>query len=360
MGRTALPDPGFWGGRKVFVTGHTGFKGGWLALWLQQLGAEVTGLALAPATEPSLFALADVGREMHSLIGDIRDVAVVMNAIARSKAEIVLHLAAQPLVRTSYADPLTTYATNVMGTAHVLEAVRRAGSVKAVQVITTDKCYDNQEWEYPYRETDPLGGYDPYSNSKACAELVADCFRRSFMSEAGIHLATSRAGNVVGGGDWAPDRIVPDCVRALQAGRPIDIRSPGAIRPWQHVLEPLSGYLVLAERQFANDAATAGAFNFGPESSATVSVGDLAAGIVRHWGAGQINVGADPKKLHEAKTLKLDTSKANARLGWFPRWDFERTLFHTVDWYRRVLCEGESARRLCLAQIADYQACAES
>lgn len=255
MTAPVLPNPAFWRGRKVFLTGHTGFKGGWLALWLQQLGADVTGYALAPDTEPALFDLADVAHGMRSVIADIRDADAVALALASAQAEIVLHLAAQPLVRASYADPLTTYATNVMGTANVLEAARHVRSVKVVQVITTDKCYDNREWEYPYRETDRLGGHDPYSNSKACAELVVDSYRRSFMREAGIHLASARAGNVIGGGDWAVDRIVPDCIRALLAEQPIDIRSPGAIRPWQHVLEPLSGYLVLAEQQYAGNPA---------------------------------------------------------------------------------------------------------
>ena len=360
MTAPVLPNPAFWRGRKVFLTGHTGFKGGWLALWLQQLGADVTGYALAPDTEPALFDLADVAHGMRSVIADIRDADAVALALASAQAEIVLHLAAQPLVRASYADPLTTYATNVMGTANVLEAARHVRSVKVVQVITTDKCYDNREWEYPYRETDRLGGHDPYSNSKACAELVVDSYRRSFMREAGIHLASARAGNVIGGGDWAVDRIVPDCIRALLAEQPIDIRSPGAIRPWQHVLEPLSGYLVLAEQQYADAAgALASGFNFGPESSGAVPVGELAAGIVRHWGQGQLNISGDPHKLHEAGTLKLDISKARVRLGWRPRWDFDKTLHHTVDWYRRVLCHGESARQVCLAQIADYQTLAQ-
>ena len=356
MTAPVLPNPAFWRGRKVFLTGHTGFKGGWLALWLQQLGADVTGYALAPDTEPALFDLADVAHGMRSVIADIRDADAVALALASAQAEIVLHLAAQPLVRASYADPLTTYATNVMGTANVLEAARHVRSVKVVQVITTDKCYDNREWEYPYRETDRLGGHDPYSNSKACAELVVDSYRRSFMADAGIQLASSRAGNVIGGGDWAADRIVPDCIRALLDEKPIDIRSPGAIRPWQHVLEPLSGYLVLAEQQYAGNPVAAGGFNFGPEPGNTVPVGELAAGMLHHWGSGSLNISGDPLKLHEAGTLKLDISKARRHLGWQPRWDFDKTLFHTVDWYRRVLCHGEAARQVCLAQIAQYHA----
>ena len=349
-----LPDPEFWRGRKVFLTGHTGFKGGWLALWLGHMGAEVTGYALAPETDPSLYALAGVAGGMRSVIADIRDADAVARALRDSGAAIVFHLAAQALVRASYADPLGTYASNVMGTAHVLEAVRQTPSVQAVQVITSDKCYDNREWDYPYRETDRLGGHDPYSNSKACAELVVESYRRSFLRAAGIRLASSRAGNVIGGGDWAPDRIVPDCIRALAAGRPITIRSPQATRPWQHVLEPLSGYLVLAERQYQDCPEAEGGFNFGPRDEAAVPVGELAAGIVRAWGGGELQCAAAKATLHEAGNLRLDISKARARLGWQPRWDLEQALAMTVDWYRRVLCRGEDAGRVCLEQIAAY------
>ncbi|MBP8812197.1 MAG: CDP-glucose 4,6-dehydratase [Laribacter sp.] len=354
MSAGVRPDPSFWKGRKVFLTGHTGFKGGWLSLWLESMGAQVTGLALVPESDLALYYAADVAQGVRSVFGDIRDLRYVRQVMLESEAEVVFHLAAQPLVRASYTDPVTTYATNVMGTVNVLEAVRQAPTVRVVQVITTDKCYENREWMYPYRETDPLGGYDPYSNSKACAELVVDSYRCSFMQDAGIHLSSVRAGNVIGGGDWAVDRIVPDCIRSLLDGRPVQIRSPHAIRPWQHVLEPLCGYLCLAERQHAGQPGLDEAFNFGPDSSAIVPVCELAAGIVRQWGDGQLDIRPDPHPLHEAGILRLDVSKSAARLGWHPRWGVADTLFHTVDWYRRVGCLGDSARQVCLEQIAAY------
>lgn len=350
-----LPNSDFWLGRKVFLTGHTGFKGGWLSIWLHQMGAKVTGFGLEPDTKPSLFNLASVSDNLQSIIGDVRDFELVKSALIYSGAEIVLHLAAQPLVRASYVDPLNTFSTNVIGTANILQAARQVPSVKVVQIVTTDKCYENKEWEYPYRETDRLGGYDPYSSSKACAELVSDSFRRSFMEAEGIQLATSRAGNVIGGGDWAVDRIVPDCIRALQENRPIIIRSPASIRPWQHVLEPLSGYLVLAEDQFLGQSNVAGGFNFGPEPASIASVAELAAGIVQFWGGGQLDIVNTSSSVHEANILKLDISKAATYLAWGPRWDFERTLFNTVDWYKRVLCLGEYAGQVCINQINEYK-----
>ena len=261
-------DPGFWAGKRVFLTGHTGFKGSWLSLWLQTMGAKVTGFALAPPTSPSLFEAARVADGMTSIIGDIRDAAALKDALVAADSEIVLHMAAQPLVRASYDDPVGTYATNVMGTVHLLEAVRAAASVRACVVVTTDKCYENREWAWGYREDEPMGGFDPYSNSKGCSELVTSAYRRSFFQHSGIALGSARAGNVIGGGDWAADRLVPDILRAFEQNKPVVIRNPNATRPWQHVLEPLSGYLVLAERLYNDGQAFAEGWNFGPHSAA--------------------------------------------------------------------------------------------
>ena len=262
----------FWRGKKVFVTGHTGFKGGWLCLWLQQLGANVTGYALQPPTTPSLFEIAVIGRGMESIIGDIREATTLSDAVRTAQPELVIHMAAQPLVRYSYENPIETYSTNVMGTVHLLEAIRKTQSVKAVVCVTSDKCYENREWEWGYRENDPLGGYDPYSNSKACAELVTAAYRNSYFNpdkyfEHGVAVASARAGNVIGGGDWAQDRLVPDMLRAIECGKPVLIRNPDAIRPWQHVLEPLSGYLLLAESLLTHGPANAEAWNFGPHDA---------------------------------------------------------------------------------------------
>lgn len=343
-------NPSFWHGKRVLVTGHTGFKGSWLALWLQQLGAEVTGLALPPPTSPSMFEVANVSREMTSVIGDIRDPAIVEAAVAEHRPEVVLHLAAQALVRLSYQDPVGTYTTNVIGTVHVLEAVRRVGGVRALLVVTSDKCYRNREWPWGYREHDELGGRDPYSNSKSCAELVSEAYRASFE---GCSIATARAGNVIGGGDWAPDRLVPDAIRAAAAGLPIRLRNPTAVRPWQHVLEPLGGYLLLAERLWDRGPEFAEAWNFGPRDEDVRTVSAIVEGVGDRWGHAPAWQRADCAQPHEAHLLRLDCSKARTRLGWVPQIGIGQALDWTVAWYRAHYA-GADLRSLTLAQIAAF------
>jgi CDP-glucose 4,6-dehydratase len=320
-GDGAVEDVVSWAGRKVFLTGHTGFKGGWLALWLVHLGANVRGYSLAPSTTPNLFDEARIGGQIDEVRGDIRDAAALDAVMKEFAPEVVFHLAAQPLVRLSYADPMLTFETNVMGTARVLDAVRRTPSVRAVVSITTDKCYENKEWIWGYRETDPLGGYDPYSSSKACAELVSAAFRQSYypvekMSEHGVGVATARAGNVIGGGDWSLDRLIPDLVQGFTSGKPVAIRRPRAIRPWQHVLEPLHGYIMLAEHLLSGDAAKyATAYNFGPWEDDAQPVEWIARKMTAAWGGGASwYIDAEPG-VHEAGYLKLDTSRARADLG---------------------------------------------
>jgi len=350
-------DPAFWRAKRVLLTGHTGFKGGWLGLWLQQLGAEVQGLALAPPEGHNLFEAARVGEGMGSAIGDIRDQTFVSRTMAAFRPEIVIHMAAQPLVRLSYAEPVATYATNVMGTVHVLEAVRQTPGVRAVVNVTTDKCYENREWAWGYREDEPMGGHDPYSNSKGCSELVSSAYRRSFLQQGGTALATARAGNVIGGGDWASDRLVPDILRAFEGREPVVVRNPHSIRPWQHVLEPLSGYLVLAQRLWTEGAAFAEGWNLGPRDDDARSVQWIVEHLVRQWGgdaAWRLDGVPHP---HEAKYLKLDISKARARLGWQPRWRLDEALETIVSWHRGWLA-GEDVRALCLRQIDQYTATA--
>lgn len=343
----------FWRGKRTLVTGHTGFKGSWLCLWLQVLGAELKGLALEPPTNPSLFEVASVAKHMDHSIVDIRDFEALSKLVVDFKPEIVIHMAAQPLVRQSYCQPIETYATNVMGTVHVLEAARACGSVKAIVNVTTDKCYENREWVWGYRENEPMGGHDPYSSSKGCAELVSNAYRSAFFKDSGIALATARAGNVIGGGDWATDRLVPDILRSLEKREPVLIRNPNAIRPWQHVLEPLFGYLLLAERLYTRGDADAEAWNFGPRDEEAYSVQFIVEHLCERWGsdaAWALQPGNHP---HEANFLKLDISKARQRLQWVPRWSLETALKHIVGWHQAWL-SGQDMRAVCINQISLY------
>lgn len=350
----------FWAGKRVFITGHTGFKGSWLALWLQELGAIVTGYALEPITEPNLYDIAEVSSGMTSEIGDIRNIGQLTDAIRRSKPEIVLHLAAQPLVRRSYADPIETYSTNVLGLVNLFEAIRSVGGVAACVNVTSDKCYENQEWAYGYRETDPMGGYDPYSSSKGCAELITSAYRRSFFYEnndpTSLALASARAGNVIGGGDWSADRLIPDILRAITSNNPALIRNPSAVRPWQHVLEPLSGYLMLAERLFGGQRSrfTEG-WNFGPAPDDTRTVAWIAEKLTKRWGEKASWVKADETGPHEAHFLSLDCLKSHRDLGWRPIWNIEVAIDKIIDWHRQY-ASGASMRNYTLGQIAEYTA----
>ncbi|MBM4342274.1 MAG: CDP-glucose 4,6-dehydratase [Deltaproteobacteria bacterium] len=350
-----LPDPALWAGRRVLLTGHTGFKGAWLALWLRELGAEVAGLALAPPTTPSLFELAGVARDLTDHRGDVRDPATVDAAFAASRPEVVLHLAAQALVRPSYADPVYTFGSNVMGTVHVLDAARRCPSVRAVVVVTSDKCYDNREWPWGYREPEPMGGRDPYSASKGCAELVTAAWRHSFCAK-GPWIASARAGNVFGGGDWATDRLVPDLVGAFLRGEPALVRRPAAVRPWQHVLEPLAGYLLLAERLWVEGAACAQAFNFGPAAESELPVLRVAQLLQAVWPGAQLEVAKVAEGPHEAGLLRLDASLARARLNWRPRLGLAEALAWTAQWYRQFATDPGQMRERTIDQIRRYQA----
>jgi CDP-glucose 4,6-dehydratase len=343
----------FWRGKRVFLSGHTGFKGGWLSIWLQSLGAEVCGLALAPPTTPSLFEVANVAEGMNSVIGDIRDYETVWSAMRDFQPDVIFHLAAQPLVRLSYSEPVATYATNVMGTVHMLEAARSATQCKAFVNITTDKCYENNEWLWGYRENEPMGGRDPYSNSKGCAELVTSAYRRSFFQGTPLALASVRAGNVIGGGDWAEDRLIPDILRAFEKNKPVVIRNPCSTRPWQHVLEPLCGYLMLAEKLYSEGQQWAEGWNFGPQEDDAKPVQVIVEQLVAQWGQGAswtIDSGDHP---HEANYLKLDISKAKHSLKWFPRWGLSTALDQIVSWHQAWLA-GKNMKRECLSQIKQY------
>jgi CDP-glucose 4,6-dehydratase len=349
-----------WAGKRVFLTGHTGFKGGWAALWLASKGAIVRGYALDPCTEPNLFTEAKIGSVIEDIRGDIRDGAALDAAMTSFAPDVVFHMAAQPLVRYSYVDPIGTFETNVIGTARVLDAVRRTPSVRAVVSITTDKCYENKEWLWGYRETDPLGGYDPYSSSKACAEIVSAAYRQSYfpVGEIAKHhcgVATGRAGNVIGGGDWSLDRLIPDLVRGFLAGEPVRIRRPQAIRPWQHVLEPVFGYILLAEKLLSADAARyATAFNFGPSDDDAQTVGWIVEKMTGFWGGNASWVLDEDPSVHEAGYLKLDASRARAELAWHPRLRLNTALEWLVDWYK-AWQGGEDMHRFTLNQIAAFE-----
>ena len=343
-------------GRRVFVTGHTGFKGSWLTAWLLDLGAEVTGYALEPPTDPSLFDELGLAGEIAHVLADVRDLDRLREAMVAARPDVVFHLAAQPLVRLSYEQPVETYATNVMGTVNLLEAVRSVPSVRAVVNVTSDKCYENRETGQAYREDDAMGGFDPYSSSKGCSELVTAAYRRSFFGDGSpVTVASARAGNVIGGGDWALDRIVPDCVRALTAGEPIVVRNPDAVRPWQHVLEPLSGYLWLAARMLADGGGLEGAWNFGPEMSDVVPVRTIADAVVAEWGAGswQTPETSEPQP-HEAGLLLLDISRAERELGWRPVWRTGRAITAAAAWYHARNADPSSVPALVAADIASY------
>jgi CDP-glucose 4,6-dehydratase len=355
--RGAGPFGGVFRGRKVLLTGHTGFKGSWLALWLTDLGAEVSGYSLEPPTDPNMFGDLSLRDRLHRHdIGDVRDSAAFAAAMAEAAPDVVFHLAAQPLVRASYDEPHITFETNVMGTVNLFEAARVTPSVRAVVNITSDKCYENREWVYAYREIDPMGGYDPYSSSKGCAEIVTSAYRRSFFAQdGGVAVSSVRAGNVIGGGDWAPDRLVPDCVRALSAGKPILVRQPEAVRPWQHVLEPLSGYLWLAALMLVSGHEFDGGWNFGPEIHSTVRAQHIAERFVSSWGEGSWHgPESDEAQPHEAGLLKLDCTKAKSLLEWHPIWGIDKAIDATAEWYRaQVRGQGDPVLRT-LDQIDEY------
>ncbi|WP_372776907.1 CDP-glucose 4,6-dehydratase [Litorivivens sp.] len=345
----------FWVGKKVFLTGHTGFKGSWMSLWLQSMGAEVKGFSLDAEGPDSLFELADIAKEMDSVIGDIRDLSAVKKAMTSFNPDIIIHMAAQPLVRLSYLEPVDTYATNVMGTVHVLEAARACTHVKAIVNVTTDKCYENREWVWGYRENEPMGGDDPYSSSKGCSELVTTAYRKSFFNKTDVaSVASARAGNVIGGGDWAKDRLIPDILRAFQKGEPVLIRNPRATRPWQHVLEPLAGYLILAEKLFSDGKSYSEGWNFGPQDGDVLPVEWILDYMVGKWGEGASWIVDSSSQPHEAQSLKLDISKSISRLNWHPKWRLPRALDSIVEWHQGWL-DHVNIKTLTMDQIAQYQ-----
>jgi len=353
-----MVEPSFWTGKVVLLTGHTGFKGSWLSLWLQSMGVHVVGYALAPPTDPSLFVAAKVANGMISVEGDIRDTSALSKVFQEYQPDIVIHMAAQSLVRHSYAHPVETYSTNVMGTVHLLEAARRTGSVRAIVNVTSDKCYENREWIWGYRENEAMGGYDPYSSSKGCAELVTSAYRNSYFNprdfaDHQVALASVRAGNVIGGGDWEKDRLIPVIMRAIVNGEQVRIRNPHAIRPWQHVLEPLSGYLMLAKKLWEDGATHSEAWNFGPNDEDTKPVSWIVDRLTTTWGKGASWVMDGGEHPHEAHYLKLDCSKARLRLDWQPRWSLEETLSAVVAWHHEHQT-GKDMRKVTLRQIAAY------
>lgn len=350
-------NPSFWRSKRVFLTGHTGFKGSWLSLWLQSLGAEVTGFAQEPPTQPSLFVEARIGDGMRSVLGDIRDLPHLQRSLQEARPDVVFHMAAQPLVRYSYANPVETYAVNVMGTVHLLESVRHSPTTRAVVIVTSDKCYDNREWVWGYRETEPMGGYDPYSNSKGCVELVSAAYRSSFFNaQTEAAVATARAGNVIGGGDWAQERLIPDLLRGFERGEVVHIRNPAAVRPWQHVMEPLRGYMTLAQSLYEHGHPYAEGWNFGPTDEDAKPVQWIAERMAGLWGQGaqwSLEAGQHP---HEAKYLKLDISKARNRLNWHPALCLDEALKLIVEWSRQRR-SGNDVADATQAQIKRYQQC---
>lgn len=348
-------NPTFWKGKKVFITGHTGFKGSWLSLWLQDMGAIVKGYALDPNTNPNLFTQAKVAQNMDSEIGDITDLNHISDSMKIFNPEVLIHMAAQPLVRLSYQEPVLTYSTNVMGTVNVLEAARKCTNLKAIVSVTTDKCYENKEWPWGYRENEPMGGHDPYSSSKGCVELVTAGYRKSFFNdENSAFLASARAGNVIGGGDWSPDRLIPDILKAFEKNEPVIVRNPMSTRPWQHVLEPLSGYLVLAQHLFEEGSNVAEGWNFGPKDEDCKPVSWILDRMVTNWGNGaswELDKNNNP---HEAGYLKLDCSKAAMRLNWYPKWNLEHTLESIINWHQHYIAQ-KNIQEQCLLEIAKYQ-----
>lgn len=344
----------FWNNRRVFLTGHTGFKGSWLSLWLQSMGVNLRGYALSPPTEPSLFYAAKIDENMDSIIGDIRDYNLLNKAIADFKPELIIHMAAQPLVRLSYIEPMQTYQTNVMGTVNLMESVRQLNNPCGVLNVTTDKCYENREWLWGYRENDNLGGFDPYSNSKACSELITDAYRKSFFESSNIPVASARAGNVIGGGDWARDRLIPDLIGAFNSGKPSIIRSPKSIRPWQHVIEPLYGYLLLAEQLGgSNGMKFSEAWNFGPNENDAKSVEWIANYMMTKWGKHASWKVDDNYNPHETNALRLDSSKSRERLGWKSRWDLAEALDAIIEW-NELFLTGSDMREITLSQVNTY------
>jgi CDP-glucose 4,6-dehydratase len=347
-------DSNFWKGKKVYLTGHTGFKGSWLSLWLQNMGALVKGYSLDINTKPALFSQANVAEEMESEIGDIRNLEQLTKSMVSFSPDILIHMAAQPLVRLSYQEPVDTYTTNVIGTVNVLEAARKCANLKAIVSVTTDKCYENKEWEWGYRENEPMGGHDPYASSKGCAELVTSAYRRSFFSsEDTASLASARAGNVIGGGDWAEDRLIPDILSAFEKSEPVVIRNPLSTRPWQHVLEPLSGYLVLAQELFLNGDNFAEGWNFGPKDEDCKPVSWILDKMVTYWGNNASWILDKNNNPHEAGFLKLDCSKASSRLKWHPKWNLQLTLKSIVDWHQ-IYSNGGDLKKQCLKEINTY------